>query len=64
MMFSYECVWCESKVQFCNRQCCKGTWNIRSMNQGKLDMVKEKTARMNIHILGISALKMDGNGRI
>ena len=64
MTLSYECVWCESKVQFCNGQCCKGTWNVRSMNQGKLDMVKEKTARMNIHILRITELKMDGNGRI
>ena len=54
MMLSYECVWYESKVQCYEGQCCKGTWNVRSMNQGKLDMVKEETARMNIHIVGIS----------
>ena len=36
---------------------CIGTWNVRSMNQGKLDMVKQEMARMNIDILGISELK-------
>ena len=35
---------------------CIGTWNVRSMNQGKLDMVKQEMARMNIDILGISEL--------
>ena len=34
-----------------------GTWNIRSMNQGKLDMVKQEMARLNINILGISEIK-------
>ena len=42
-----------SKVRCCKEQCCIGTWNVRSMNQGKLDMVKQKMARVNINILGI-----------
>ena len=37
-------------------QCCIGTWNIRSMNQGKLDIGKQEMARVNIDILGISEL--------
>ena len=43
-----------SKVQCCKEQYCIGTWNIRSMNQGKLEVVKQETARVNINILGIS----------
>ena len=43
-----------SKVQCCKVQYCIGTWNVRSMNQGKLEVVKEEMARVNIHILGIS----------
>ena len=39
-----------------------GTWNVRSMNQGTLEMVKQKMARMNIDILGISELKWTGMG--
>ena len=50
-----------SKVQ-CLEQYCVGTWNIRSMNQGKLEMVKWETARVNISILGISELKWIGMG--
>ena len=42
---------------------CIGTWNVRSMNQGKLDMVKQEMARMNIDILGISELKWMGMGK-
>ena len=42
----------ESKVQCCKEQYCIGTWNIRSMNQGKLGMVKQEMARVNIDILG------------
>ena len=38
----------KSKVQCCKEQCCLGTWNFRSMNQSKLEMVKKKMARMNI----------------
>ena len=41
-----------------------GTWNVRSINQGKLEVVKQKMARVNIDILGISELKMDKNGQI
>ena len=40
-----------------------GTWNVRFMNQGKLDMVKEEMARVNINILGISELKWTGMGK-
>ena len=43
-------------VQYCKKQYCIGTWNVRSMNQGKLVVVKQ-TARVNINILGISKLK-------
>ena len=44
-----------SKVQCCKEQYCIGTWNVRSMNQqGKLEVVKQETARVNIDILGIS----------
>ena len=39
-----------------------GTWNVRSMNQGKLDMVKQEMARLNINTLGISELKWTGMG--
>ena len=46
-----------SKVQCCKEHYCIGTWNVRSMNQGKLEVVKQKMARVNIDILGISKLK-------
>ena len=49
-----------SKVQCCKEQYCIGTWNVRSMNQGKLEVVKEEIARGNIDILGISKLKWTG----
>ena len=51
-----------SKVQCCEEQYCIGTWNVRSMNQGKLEVVKQETARVNIDILGISELKWIGMG--
>ena len=47
----------ESKVQCCKEQYCIGTWNVSSMNQGKLEVVKQEMARVNINILGISKLK-------
>ena len=47
----------KSKAQCCNEQYCIGTWNVRSMNQGKLEVVKQEMARVNIDILGISKLK-------
>ena len=45
------------KVQCCKEQYCIGTWNVRSMNQGKLEVVKQEMARVNVGILGISKLK-------
>ena len=47
----------ESKVRCCKEQYCIETWNVRSMNQGKLEVVKQEMARVNINILGISELK-------
>ena len=49
-----------SKVQCCKEQYCIGTWNVRSMNQGKLEIVKQEMARVNINITGISELKWTG----
>ena len=51
-----------SKAQCYKQQYCIGTWNVRSMNQGKLEVVKQEMARVNIHILGISNLKWTGMG--
>ena len=51
-----------SKVQCCKEQYCIGTWNVRSMNQGKLDVVKQEMARVNVNILGIIELKWTGMG--
>ena len=45
-----------SKVRYCKEQCCIGTWNVRSMNQGKLKVVKQEMPRVNIDVLGISEL--------
>ena len=50
----------ESKVQCCKEQYCTGIWNVRSMNQGKLEVVKQEMARVNIDILGISEVKWTG----
>ena len=47
----------KSKAQCCNEQYCIETWNVRSMNQGKLEVVKQEMARVNIDIPGISELK-------
>ena len=49
-----------SKVRCCKEQYCIGTWNVRSMNQGKLEVVKQEMARVNVNILGISELKWTG----
>ena len=52
-----------SKVQCYKKQYCIGTWNVvRFMNQGKLEGVKQKMARVNINILGISKLRWTGMG--
>ena len=52
-----------SKVQCCKEQYCIGIWNVRSMNQGKLKVVKQEMARVNVDILGISELKWTRMGR-
>jgi len=51
-----------SKVRCGKEQYCIGTWNVRSMNQGKLEAVKQEMARVNVNILGISKLKWSGMG--
>ena len=51
-----------SKVQCCKEQYCIGTWNVSSMNQDKLQVVKQEMERVNINILGISELKWTGVG--
>ena len=51
-----------SKFRCCKEQYCIGTWNVRSMNEGKLEVVKQEMARVNIDILGISKLKWTGMG--
>ena len=51
-----------SKIRYYKGQYCIGTWNIRSMNQGKLEVVKQEMARVNVDILGISKLKWTGIG--
>ena len=50
------------KVRCCKGQDCIGTWNVKSMNQGKLEMVKHEMARVNVDILGISELRWTGMG--
>ena len=51
-----------SKVQCCKEQDCMGTWNVRSTNQGKLEVVKQEMARVNVDILGINELRWTGIG--
>ena len=50
------------KAQCCKEQYCIGTWNVTSMNQGKLEVANQEMARVNINILGISELKWTGRG--
>ena len=52
----------ESKVQCYKEQYCTRTWNVRSMNQNKLEVVKQEMIRVNIDILGMSELKWTGMG--
>ena len=52
----------KSKVQCCKEWYCIGTWNVRSINQCKLNVVKQEMTRVNIGILGISELKRTGMG--
>ena len=51
-----------SMVEYCKEQYCIGTWNVRSMNQGKLEVVEQEMTRVNINILAISKLKWTGIG--
>ena len=51
-----------SKIQCCKEQYCIRTWNVRSMNQGKSEVVKQEMARVNVDIPGISRLKWTGMG--
>ena len=53
-----------SKVRCCKEQYCIGTWNVRLMNQGRLEVVKQEMARVNVNILGISELKWSGMGEL
>ena len=53
----------ESEVQ-CGKEHCIGTWNVRSMNQSKLEVVKQETARVNINILEIRKQKWSGMGEV
>ena len=50
------------KVRWFKEQYCIGTWNVGSMNQGKLEVVKQEMARVNVNILGISELKWTEKG--
>ena len=50
------------KVTCCKEQYCIGTWNVRSMNQGKLEVVEQEMARVKVDILGTSKLKWTGMG--
>ena len=52
-----------SKVRCCKEQYCVGTQNVRSINQGKLKVVKQEMARVNVDILGISEIKWTGMGK-
>ena len=54
----------KSKVRYCKEQYCIGTWNVRSVNQGKLERVKQEMTRVNIDILGISKLRWTGVGEL
>ena len=49
-----------SKIRCCKEQYCIGTWNVRCMNQGKLEVVKQEMAGVNVNILGIRELKWTG----
>ena len=51
-----------SKVRRYKEQYCIGNWNVKSMNQGKLEVVKQEMARVNVYVLGISELKWTGMG--
>ena len=52
----------EARFDAVKSNICTGTWNVRSMNQGKLQVIKQEMARVNVDILGISELKWTGIG--
>ena len=52
----------EGKVQYCKEQYCIGTWKVKSMNQGKMEVLKQEMERVNVDILRISQTKRDWNG--
>ena len=57
------CMWRDrSKFWHYKEQYCTGTWNVRSVNQGKLEVVKQEMARVNVNILEISKLRWTGMG--
>ena len=58
----WTCLVIEARSDTVVEQYCIGTWNVRSMNQGKLDVVKQEMARVNVDILGISKLRWTGMG--
>ena len=51
-----------SKVRCCKQQYCIGNWNVRFINQGKLEVVQQEMARLDVDILGLSELKWTGMG--
>ena len=53
-----------SNVRCCKEQYCIGTWNVRSVFQGKFGVVKQEMARVNVEILGIRDLKWTGMGEL
>ena len=53
-----------SKVRCCKKQYCIGTWNVRCMNQDKLEVVKQEMARVNVDILGIGELRWTGQAYV
>ena len=57
------CLVVKVKSDAAKNNVCIGTWNVRAMNQGKLEVVKQETARVNTDILGISELKWTGMGK-
>ena len=60
---SWICLLARVKSDALNKQYCIGTWNVRSMKQGKLDTVKQKMAKLSINILGTNELKWTGMGK-
>ena len=52
----------ENAVWCCKEQCCLGTWNVRSTNEGKLEVIKQEMTRVNVNIVGISKLRWTGMG--